>query len=104
MTWKFYSTSDGRTVEWQTTGTRNVVSAPEPLFVENDELAKNEIKQVDWSAEGADVSVSRTVFRNGQFYFEDVFNTHYDPWQAVCEYGVGTKNPEKKAEEQGLCH
>ncbi len=104
LTWKFYSTSDGRTVEWQTTGTRNVVSAPEPLFVENDELAKNEIKQVDWSAEGADVSVSRTVFRNGQFYFEDVFNTHYDPWQAVCEYGVGTKNPEKKAEEQGLCH
>jgi len=104
LTWKFYSTSDGRSVDWQTTGTTNVVSAPEPLFQESEELAKNEIRQVDWSAEGADVSVSRTVFRNGQFYFEDVFNTHYDPWQAVCEYGIGTKNPEKKAEEQGLCH
>ena len=104
LTWKFYSTSDGRSVDWQTTGTTNVVSAPEPLFQESEELAKNEIRQVDWSAEGADVSVSRTVFRNGQFYFEDVFNTHYDPWQAVCEYGIGTNNPEKKAEEQGLCH
>jgi vancomycin resistance protein YoaR len=104
LTWKFYSTSDGRTVDWQTTGTRNIVSAPKPLFVESDELAKNEIKQVDWSADGADVSITRQVFREGQLYFEDIFNTHYEPWQAVCEYGAETKNPEKKAKEQGLCY
>ena len=103
LTWKFYSTSDGRTVNWSTTGTQNVVEAPEPLFQVSDELKKNEIKQIDWSAEGADVSVSRTVFRDGQVFFEDVFNTHYEPWQAVCEYGPDTDNPEKKAEEQGLC-
>ncbi|OQX61973.1 MAG: hypothetical protein B5M51_06780, partial [Anaerolinea sp. 4484_236] len=80
-----------------------IVSAPKPLFVENDELEKNEIKQVDWSAEGADVSVRRTVFRDGQVFFEDVFNTHYEPWQAVCEYGPDTNNPEKKAKDQGKC-
>ena len=28
LTWKFYSTSDGRTVTWDTTGVTNVVSAP----------------------------------------------------------------------------
>ena len=103
LTWKFYSTSDGRTIDWYTTGTQNTVSAPEPLFIENDELEKNEIKQVDWSAEGADVSITRTVYQNGQFLFEDVFNTHYEPWQAVCEYGPDTNNVEKKAEDQGLC-
>ncbi len=104
LTWKFYSTSDGRTVKWTTTGTKNIVLPPKPLFEENDELSKNEIKQVDWSAEGADVSISRTVFQNGTFYFEDVFNTHYEPWQAVCQYGANTNNPEKKAEDLGICH
>ncbi len=103
LTWKFYSTSDGRSTDWTTTGTKGVVSPPKPVFEENDELAKNEIKQVDWSAEGADVSVTRTVYKNGSIYFEDVFNTHYEPWQAVCQYGPDTNNPEKKAEEQGLC-
>jgi len=103
LTWKFYSTSDGRTVDWQTTGTQNVVEAPKPLFVENDELAKNEIKQIDWSADGADVSVTRTVFRDGQVFIKDVFNTHYEPWQAVCEYGPDTNNPEKRAKDQGIC-
>lgn len=103
LTWKFYSTSDGRTVDWGTTGTQNIVEAPKPLFVESDELAKNEIKQIDWSADGADVSVNRTVFRDGQVFFEDVFNTHYEPWQAVCEYGPDTNNPEKRAKDQGKC-
>ncbi len=104
LTWKFYSTSDGRSVGWTTTGTQKTVSPPKPVFEENAELAKNEIKQVDWSAEGADVSITRTVYKNGSLYFEDVFNTHYEPWQAVCQYGPDTNNPEKKAKEQGLCH
>ena len=103
LEWKFYSTSDGRSVDWQTTGTQKVVSAPEALFVENDELAKNTIKQVDWSADGADVSVTRTVYQNGTFFFEDVFNTHYEPWQAVCEYGPETNNVEKRAKDEGKC-
>ena len=103
LTWKFYSTSDGRTVDWTTTGAQNIVDPPEPLFIENEELAKNEIEQVDWSAKGADVSIQRTVFRNGQVIIEDVFNTHYEPWQSVCEYGPETNNPEKKAKDQGIC-
>ncbi|MEW6092642.1 MAG: VanW family protein, partial [Chloroflexota bacterium] len=31
LTWKFYSTDDGRRVEWQNLGLRNIVPAPEPL-------------------------------------------------------------------------
>jgi len=103
LTWKFYSTSDGRNVTWETTGTTNVVSAPEPLFEVNNELNKNQIKQVDWAANGADVTVTRTVWRNGSVYFQDNISTHYEPWQAVCEYGPDSKNPEKLAKENNLC-
>ena len=91
LTWKFYSTSDGRTVDWQTTGLQNVVEPPEPLYEENPELAKGEVNQVDWAVEGADVSVSRTVTRGGEVLYADTFHTHYMPWRAVYEYGPGTK-------------
>jgi vancomycin resistance protein YoaR len=103
LTWKFYSTSDGRSVTWETTGPTHVVPAPAPTFEENPELKKNEMKQVDWSANGADVTVTRTVWRNGALLFQDNISTHYEPWQAVCQYGPDSKNPEKLAKEQNLC-
>jgi len=103
LTWKFYSTSDGRSVTYDTTGPTNVVSAPSPLFEENPELKKNEMKQVDWAANGADVSVTRTVWKNGSVYFQDTVTTHYEPWQAICQYGPDSKNPEKLADEKNLC-
>lgn len=93
LIWKFYSTPDGRSVEWSTTGPQNVVEAPEDLYRENPDLALGEIKQVEWKADGADVTVRRTVTKNGQVYFQDSFSTHYLPWQAVYEYGPGTELP-----------
>lgn len=100
LTWKFYSTSDGRSVQWDTSGVTNVVDAPKPLYRENPDLAKNEIKQVDWEAKGADVSVTRTVLKDGVTYFQDVFYTHYQAWQAVYEYGPGSDNiPTPEGEE-----
>ncbi len=104
LTWKFYSTSDGRTVSWDTTGVTNVVPAPSASFEENPELKKNEMKQVDWAANGADVTVTRTVSRDGGVLFQDQFSTHYQPWQAICQYGPDSKNPEKLASEKNLCH
>ncbi len=104
ITWKFYSTLDGREVEWQTTGLRDKVEPPEPLYQENPELAKGEIKQVDWAVEGANVTVTRTVLRNGAAHIQDSFTTHYRPWRAVYEYGPGTKDiptPEPTGEPSG---
>ena len=103
ITWKFYSTPDGRTVTWDTTGPINRVPAPDPTFEENPDLGKGQMKQIDWSAEGADVRVTRTVMRDGQVYFTDEFDTHYEAWQAVCQYGPGTQKPRALAKDLGLC-
>ncbi len=103
ITWKLYSTSDGRSVTWETTGPSNVVPPPPPLFEENPEFKVNQISQVDYAAQGADVTVSRTVWRGGQVYFSDQFITHYEPWQAVCQYGPGTEDPEQAARKSKLC-
>jgi vancomycin resistance protein YoaR len=103
LTWKFYSTKDGRSVTWDTTGPINVVSPPSPIYEENLELAKNEMKQVEWAANGADVTVTRTVYKDGAVYFQDQVKTHYEPWQAICQYGPDSKKPDKLAEEKSLC-
>lgn len=93
LTWKFYSTSDGRRVDWTTTGPTNIVEPPEPLYRENPDLALGEIKQVDWAAQGSDVRVTRTVYRGDQVHFSDTIYTHYQAWQDVYEYGPGTEIP-----------
>lgn len=97
LVWKFYSTSDGRTMDWDTTGLVNVVPQPEPLYRENDELGKNEIKKVDYGVDGGDVTIARTVFKDGEVYFTDTFFTRFQAWQEVWEYGPGTENPEELA-------
>jgi hypothetical protein len=73
-----------------------VEEPPDPLYQENDDLAQGQIRQVDWAAAGADVTVNRTVYRDGQVYLQDTFATHYMPWRAVYEYGPGTKIPKDK--------
>jgi vancomycin resistance protein YoaR len=99
ITWKFYSTSDNRRVEWNSTGPTNVVKAPEPLYRENSDLPSGTIKQVDWAADGADVRVNRTVYRNDTVHLQDTIYTHYQPWQDVYEYGPGTELPNRSSSD-----
>ena len=104
LTWKFYSTSDGRSVEWETSGLTNKQDPTDPLYQENTDLSIGEIKQVDWAVEGADVIVTRYVWRNGEIIYDDIFNTHYMPWRAVCEYGPGTKGmPPEEPDPDNPC-
>jgi vancomycin resistance protein YoaR len=93
IVWKFYSTKDGREVSWNTTGLTNIVPAPEPKYIENPKLSTGEIKQIDWAVDGADVTVNRTVTRNGEVIDTVTIFTRYIPWQAVFEYGPGTEIP-----------
>jgi len=105
LQWKFYSGDDGRTVDVQNLGLQNVVKAPEPSFEENPDMPPDTCKQVDWPGDGAEITVIRTVTRNGQQLVlpGDTIRTHYEPWQAVYQYGPGTVNPQALV-DQGLCH
>lgn len=93
LLWKFYSTSDGRTVEWSSERS-NEVKAPRALYRENEDLPEGKIVQVDWAAKGLDVVVVRTVYRDGAILHQDTIKTHYLPWRAIYEYGPGTELPE----------
>jgi vancomycin resistance protein YoaR len=89
--WKFYSTSDGRMVDWDTTGPTNIIAAPDTLYRENPDLPQGDVRQVEWTADGAEITVNRSVYRDNEILFHDTFYTKYEPWQAVFEYGPGTE-------------
>ncbi|MDK2982256.1 MAG: hypothetical protein PWQ55_2603 [Chloroflexota bacterium] len=100
ITWKFYSTWDGRTMDWQTTGPTDVEKPKKALYRENPELSSGEIEQVEWEADGADVRVDRWVYMNDALFFQDSFSTHYEPWRAVYEYGPGTEGIPANGEDE----
>jgi vancomycin resistance protein YoaR len=104
LTWQFYSTDDGRKAEVENLGLQNRVTAPDPVYEENPGLGKDEISQDDWWYEdGADITVTRVVSRNGQVLFSDSTKTHYAPHPLTCQYGPGTDNPQAVASQLGLC-
>jgi len=104
LTWQFYSTPDGRSVTINTTGPQNIVPAPPPSFVKNPDLPSNvKMQQTDIAVNGADVDVTRSVTKNGAVYFQDEFKTHYEPWQAICEYAPSVQDPPAEALHEGKC-
>ncbi len=94
LTYKFYSTSLGRTVVKEGPEVRNVVQAKPDIWELDEELDSGTIEQVDWAVEGADVSVGRQVFNaSGELIRQDLFESQYIPWQNIYKYGPGTELP-----------
>lgn len=89
LTFEIYGTGDGREVEMTTPIVSAQTPAPEPLYQEDPNLPKGEVKQVDFAAAGASVSFNRTVKKDGKVLLSETFSTRYRPWQAV--YLKGTK-------------
>jgi vancomycin resistance protein YoaR len=93
LTWKFYSTWDGREVKVTGPDISNVVPAPETLYEFDETLPPGEKKQVDFAADGADVVVRRVVTRSGAVVNPDEkpLVTKYQPWRAIYHYGPGAE-------------
>ncbi len=93
LTFKFYSTNDGRQVTISAPIVENVIPHPADKIEEDPTLAVGVRQQVDYAADGADVTVTRTVTRGGQVISEDRVFTRYQPWQAIFKVGTGGAPP-----------
>ena len=88
LTFKLYSTDIGRTVEKIGPFFENEQDPPEEKWVYNGELARGEIRQTEYSAFGARVTVERVVYNfEGDLRDQDTFISNYIPWGNVYEYG-----------------
>ncbi len=88
LTFNFYGTDDGRKVTMTTPIVTNIIPAPPPLYTDDPDLPKGQIQQTDFAANGAHVSFSRTVTKNGVTLDNDTFVSNYQPWQAVFLRGT----------------
>ncbi len=103
LQWRFYSTDVNRYVEYTSSGLTNVEPEGDPVYNENPELPAGSIVQVDWGIDGADVTINRTVYQDGYIHIQDRFDTHYEAWSDIYEYGPGTPGmpPEGYGESDG---
>ncbi len=89
LTFKFYSTPTGRTVEMEGPFTSNLVPHGPPEYRPDPTLPKGVVKQVEWPVDGIDVEIRRIVKEGGKVIRKDVFFSRYKPWRAV--FLVGTR-------------
>ncbi len=89
LVFRLYGTPDGREVEISDPVVTNVTGPPAAEYRDDPTLPKGVVKQIDFAAGGANVSFTRTVTRDGEVLYDDVFKTNYQPWKAI--YLVGTK-------------
>jgi vancomycin resistance protein YoaR len=104
LTFKFYGTSDGRTVQKDGPFVTNTVAHGDPKYEENPDVPSGQTRQVDYAVDGADVRVERTVYRNGQILYHDTFVSHYLPWTAVYQVHPGELPPEGSPPPENATH
>lgn len=89
VTFRFYSTNDGRTVQKDGPYVNNTVPHGPSLYEENADLSPGTIKQVDYAVDGFDATVYRSVYRDGELLYNDTFFSQYMPWQAIYQVPPG---------------
>lgn len=98
LTFKFYSTSMGRTVEKSGPVFENIVPAPssaEDVWTFDPELEAGTVNQIDWATEGAKVTVGRTVYNaDGEVIIQEDFVSNYIPWPNGYMYGPDVNAPD----------
>jgi vancomycin resistance protein YoaR len=88
LTFRFYGTNPGRTVEIDGPHESNPVTHGPAIYRDDPTLPKGQTKQIEWAKDGLDVTVYRIVTQDGVTR-RDTFFSRYRPWQAV--YLVGTR-------------
>ncbi len=89
LTFRYYGTNPGRTVEMDGPHESNPVAHGPTVYRDDPTLPKGESRQIEWAKDGLDVTVYRIIKENGVEVGRDTFFSRYRPWQAV--FLVGTK-------------
>jgi vancomycin resistance protein YoaR len=89
ITFRFYSTSDGRTVQKDGPYVDNIVPHGPPIYEEDPTLTPGTVKQVDYAQDGKDVTIYRIVYRDGEVLYRDTFFSQYIPWQSIYQVAPG---------------
>lgn len=88
MKYELYGTSDGRKVEISKSRIWNQAPPPPDLYQDDPTLPVGQVRQIDWSAWGANTAFDWKVIRDGQTLHEKTWYSVYRPWQAIFLKGT----------------
>lgn len=90
LIFEVWGTKDGRIIDPIKSRIYNIVAAPPMKLVETLELPPGKKKCTETEHAGADAEFTyRVTYADGKVS-EEIFKSHYRPWQAVCLIGVET--------------
>lgn len=92
LAFEIYGTDDGRVATTTNPVVSNVTSPPPPKYEEDPSLPEGTVKQIEYSANGANVHFTYTIKKNGEITYQKTFYSNYRPWQAVYLQGTGPAN------------
>lgn len=82
VTFDFYGTKDGRTIEISDPYVYDEVPAPDPVYIDDPSLAPGEEKRIDRAHPGAKASFTYKVTKDGKELTNKTFKSTYVPWAA----------------------
>lgn len=88
LIFEFWGTKDGRKVEQTTPRIYNIVAPPPTKLIETEDLEPGVKKCTEKPHSGADTEFTYTVTYPSGEVKQEVFKSHYIPWQEVCLVGV----------------
>ncbi len=88
VVFEFWGTRDGRAVAPLEPVIYNITAPPPTKLIETLDLPPGVKKCTESAHAGADASLTYTVTYADGSTHEEVFTSHYRPWQAVCLIGV----------------
>lgn len=98
LVFEMWGTPDGRKVEISSPPRIFNITKPQPTkIIETDELAPGEKKCTETSHNGADAEFTRKVTYSDGKVIDEVWSSHYRPWQAVCLVGKAKEETSPQA-------
>lgn len=95
LIFEFWGTKDGRTINQTVPRIFNITAPPPSKLIETEDLPVGQKKCTERAHAGADTEFTYTVVYPSGETKQEVFKSHYIPWQEVCLIGVpkGTLQP-----------
>lgn len=88
LSFYLYGTQDGRKSVISDPVITSQSPAPEALYQDDPTLPKGTVKQVDFSAAGANVYFTRVVTKDRKVLISEKYTSNYRPWQAIFLRGT----------------
>ena len=99
LTFQFYGTKDGRTVDIKGPFTSNPISPGPTVYIDDPSLPEGELQVLERAVAGLTATVNWTVYKDGKVLHQKTFVSKYVAWPSQYKRGTGPAAEQPPAEQ-----